>query len=241
MRQRYLDLLGLPASASRAQIEHRLNEEERKWHHRINSAPDVFKQAECQRHIDELAEAHKVLLEGAPDGGESDENTIDDSHLPPRPPLPPAPPPRSLQLASFASRLTAGFLDTALCLATCFVGWAVWSLVLLNRGQTPGKRLVRTEVRRVTGEPINGGTMFLREFILKGALAATIVLTHGLGLLLLLWPLWDKQRQALYDKLCGTIVVYASETEQHHRRNGWWQAWDGNWYPPEQHPSRTRY
>jgi uncharacterized RDD family membrane protein YckC len=53
------------------------------------------------------------------------------------------------------------------------------------------------------------GTMFLREFIIKGVVLIIIgSVTFGIGLFVAyLWLLWDKDNQELWDKMLNTVVV----------------------------------
>ena len=95
-------------------------------------------------------------------------------------------------LISIAISLVLNFLYHAVCLR-----W--WST-------TPGKRALGLRVRRWDTEgPLGWGPAVKRagsQFVLFGLLSVLLVqLLDGL------WPLWDKRRQALHDKLAGTAVV----------------------------------
>ena len=91
------------------------------------------------------------------------------------------------------------------------LGYIVWWLIALGRGQTPGKQIVGIRVIKDNGEPSNWGYTFLREFVIKLLLVGFISdVTFGIGRLVdYLWPLWDRaeKMQTLHDKLLGTIVV----------------------------------
>lgn len=69
----------------------------------------------------------------------------------------------------------------------------------LWRGRTPGKRLLGIRVARIDGDPITTWDAFSRF----GGYAAS-VLTGLLGFAQLLW---DPNRQALHDRIAGTVVV----------------------------------
>ena len=91
------------------------------------------------------------------------------------------------------------------------VGYIIWWLFALRRGQTPGKQIVGIRVIKDDGEPSGWGYTFLREFVIKflllGALSGP---TYGIARLVdYLWPLWDRaeKMQTLHDKMLGTIVV----------------------------------
>ena len=96
-------------------------------------------------------------------------------------------------------------------LAIVVIGYIVWWLIALGRGQTPGKQVVGIRVIKDDGTPSNWGYTFLREFVIKLLLVGFISdVTFGIGRLVdYLWPLWDRaeKMQTLHDKLLGTIVV----------------------------------
>ncbi len=83
-------------------------------------------------------------------------------------------------------------------------GIALWlyNCYLLGRdGATLGKRMMKVKVLDAQGQPLGFGKAFLRE-IVKQALG-------GFCFILLLWPLWDEQKQGLQDKMFGTHVFDA--------------------------------
>lgn len=93
-------------------------------------------------------------------------------------------------LKDFAEELGVGF------------GWlALYPTVTLSwwRGQTVGKKLFRIRVLRLDGEPINWWTAFERV----GGYAAGF----ATGLLGFAQVLWDANRQAIHDRIVGTVVV----------------------------------
>ena len=91
------------------------------------------------------------------------------------------------------------------------IGYIVWWLIALGRGQTPGKQIVGIRVIKDNGEPSGWGYTFLREFVIKLLLVGFLSdATFGIARLVdYLWPLWDRaeKMQTLHDKLLGTIVV----------------------------------
>jgi uncharacterized RDD family membrane protein YckC len=77
----------------------------------------------------------------------------------------------------------------------------VWlfQIYLLGRdGATLGKRWLKIKVVDQTGQPLGFGKAFLRELVKQ--------LLGGLCFLLYLWPLFDNQKQGLWDKLFNTHV-----------------------------------
>lgn len=151
------------------------------------------------------------------------------SQLPEPPPPPPPPPPgggvplvpqyRPAQntplppgvvVSSAGKRLGAYALDGLLVLVTLIIGWLIWSLIVWGKSTSPGKQLLHMKVvKKDTGLRAGYGTMALRELVGKWLIVgvaiglicsiATIVLDFML--------LWDKDRQQLWDKIAGTIVV----------------------------------
>jgi uncharacterized RDD family membrane protein YckC len=141
-----------------------------------------------------------------------------------------APPGAERAYAGWGSRVGAYLLDSLIIVVPLVVlivvGVAVdlWALVLIGyigtlvapffyftyfhgaSGQTPGKRALGIRVASdETGEPIGYGRAF-------GRYAITVVFAWVLFLPLVLdylWPLWDTKKQALHDKVVGSIVVRA--------------------------------
>lgn len=91
------------------------------------------------------------------------------------------------------------------------IGYIVWWLFALGRGQTPGKQIVGIRVIKDNGEPSEWGYTFTREFVVKFFFLGILTqVTFGIAWLVdYLWPLWDraKKKQTLHDKLLGTLVV----------------------------------
>lgn len=107
------------------------------------------------------------------------------------------------QLSGDAAAGAVGIM--LLAYAVIFLGViALWlyNCYLLGRdGATIGKRLMKVKVLDAQGQPLGFGKAFLRE-IVKQALG-------GFCFILLLWPLWDDQKQGLQDKMFGTHVYDA--------------------------------
>ena len=80
----------------------------------------------------------------------------------------------------------------------CFVGWFT-VLTRLGRGRTPGKALCRLRVVRLDGRGLRWWDAFGRAGG-YGASAATLMLGF-------LEMIWDPNRQALHDRIAGTVVL----------------------------------
>jgi uncharacterized RDD family membrane protein YckC len=79
-----------------------------------------------------------------------------------------------------------------------FVGWfTLWSLV--TRGRSPGKAVFRLRVMRLDGKALNFWDCFSRAGG-YGASAATLMLGF-------LEAIWHPNRQAIHDRIAGTVVV----------------------------------
>lgn len=79
-------------------------------------------------------------------------------------------------------------------------------------GQTFGKRVFGIQVRDATGE---GGTIGPGRAAIRFATVGLFRLVPFFGLFTLLsglWPLWDPRRQALHDKIAGSVVVRVNQT-----------------------------
>ncbi len=110
-----------------------------------------------------------------------------------------------------ADTLLVVVIAVAVALSVVFVGYTIWWLFALRRGQTPGKQIVGIRVIRDDGSPSGWGYTFLREFVIKFLLVGFLTeATFGIARLVdYLWPLWDRaeKMQTLHDKLLGTLVV----------------------------------
>jgi uncharacterized RDD family membrane protein YckC len=83
------------------------------------------------------------------------------------------------------------------------IGVWLYNCHLLGRdGATLGKRMMKIKVLDPQYQPLGFGKAFLRE-IVKGALGSACFI-------LLLWPLWDNEKQGLQDKLFSTHVYQAA-------------------------------
>jgi uncharacterized RDD family membrane protein YckC len=71
-----------------------------------------------------------------------------------------------------------------------------------ERGQTIGKRACGIRVVSEHGGPAGYGKAFARNLV-----ARVIGLAPIVGLVDVLWPLWDSRKQCLHDKAGSTLVV----------------------------------
>lgn len=110
-----------------------------------------------------------------------------------------------------ADTITVIVIAVFVAVVVVWIGYIVWWLFALGRGQTPGKQIVGIRIIKDDGSPSNWGYTFLREFVIKSVLVGILSnLTMGAAWLVdYLWPLWDREKkmQTLHDKLLGTLVV----------------------------------
>ncbi|HJQ25451.1 MAG TPA: RDD family protein [Blastocatellia bacterium] len=92
-----------------------------------------------------------------------------------------------------------------LAMVVIFGGWLIawlFNIYLLGKnGATLGKRWMKIKVLDQTGQPLGFGKAFLRELVKQAV--------GGFCFILLLWPLWDQEKQGLYDKVFSTHVYEA--------------------------------
>ena len=89
---------------------------------------------------------------------------------------------------------------------TLGIGWVIWALMIVGRGQTPAKALLNLRVIDTASlRPVSFVRMFWVREIVAGIVAGlAIPLTLGV---LLLMPFWDRRNQNLWDKISSTYVV----------------------------------
>ena len=116
--------------------------------------------------------------------------------------------PKGITLSSAGRRFGGYLLEGLLLICTLGIGWIIWTLVVWARGQTPAKQVLGMRVVRLDTRAHAGwGRMFLRDFIGKLLVSLTFGLLFIGGVIADCWLLWDKDKQELWDKIAGTVVV----------------------------------
>jgi len=95
--------------------------------------------------------------------------------------------------------------DTAVLVAAAVVLLGYPALMLAyNHGQTLGKAVARVRVIGADGQPVGLGRAFGRELV-----KVVFNYTGVIGIIDVLWPLWQAENRALHDLIAGTRVVQA--------------------------------
>lgn len=139
--------------------------------------------------------------------------------------------------ASLQHRFGQLLLEIALVIVTLGIGYLIWFFIVLGRGQTPGKQILKLRVYdAATGKPAKWGHMFIRELGIYLALgfgigALAIVLgfqtlseiesessfeTYVGSLIFLIDALWifkGSERKRLIDVVCKTDVLNEAATQ----------------------------
>ena len=108
-----------------------------------------------------------------------------------------------MEIASPIRRLFANILDGILFFLTLIIGYIIWWLIVLARGQTPGKQLLGIRAERRDGGQVSWGTMFVREIV--KAVAHSFVIGFFVDAILLLMD--DNEHRSLSDRVANTVIV----------------------------------
>lgn len=105
----------------------------------------------------------------------------------------------------------AGFAVLALIGVVVTIAALVWVASKYQNGQSVGKRVMGTQVVSANdGTPLNWAfNLIVRTILVKGlAIGIVSSLTFYIFMLInFLWPLWDKNQQAVHDKMVNTYVI----------------------------------
>ena len=130
------------------------------------------------------------------------------------------------RIASPQHRLAGRAVDVGLYVITFGIGWIIWSLILWQQGQTPGKQILK--LRTYNQEnllPAKWGHMAIREFLLPQAVS--IVLT--VPILILASPVGPTLFTSLFSYIgialltityltvCLVDVLWIFRQEKYHR------------------------
>ena len=108
-----------------------------------------------------------------------------------------------METASPVRRLFAHILDWVLFFLLLVIGYLVWWLIVLARGQTPGKQLMGIYAITGNGDRAGWGTMFVREVVKRIAHAFVIGFFADAFFMLL----DQEDNRSLSDRVAGTVIV----------------------------------
>jgi len=112
----------------------------------------------------------------------------------------------SFQKATIQHRLGQFFLEIGLFIVTLGIGYAIWFLIVLGQGQTPGKQILKLRVyNSTTGNPARWGQMFIRELGLHWLLG---ILAYGLPIAIGLVDLREFINGGLFVSGLGDFIFY---------------------------------
>ena len=110
-------------------------------------------------------------------------------------------------LSSAGKRFGAFLLDIVLAIVTLGIGWIVWDLIVWKAGQSPAKQLLHMRIiSGDTGQPIDWGKSFLRNFVCYG-LIGLIPLAGPIYRIVGACFVFNDDRRALWDRMVNTYVV----------------------------------
>ena len=108
-----------------------------------------------------------------------------------------------MEYATPLRRLMADIMEVILFFLTLVIGYVIWWLIVLGRGQTPGKQLLGICAVRRDGNPVGWGIMFVREIIKY--VAHSFVIGFFADAVLILID--DNERRSLADRVVDTVIV----------------------------------
>ncbi len=108
-----------------------------------------------------------------------------------------------MEYATPVRRLFANVLDWVLFFLTLVIGYIIWWLIVLGRGQTPGKQLLGIRAIKRDGDLSGWGNTFVREVV--KTVAHWFVIGFFADVILLLTD--DDEHRSLSDRVADTVVV----------------------------------
>ena len=107
-----------------------------------------------------------------------------------------------MDIASGGQRFLAWLLEGLLAILTLGIGYLLWLVIVMARGQTPGKQLMGIRVVRQDGSTASWGLMFGRGF------CKFLVSCIPFGALIsFIFMLTDDDKRAIHDRMVSTLVV----------------------------------
>ena len=108
-----------------------------------------------------------------------------------------------MEYATPIRRLMAHILDGILFFLTLIIGYIIWWLIVIGRGQTPGKQLLGIRAMLRDGSPSGWVSTFVREIV--KLVAHGFVIGFFADIILLLMD--EEEHRSLSDRVANTVVV----------------------------------
>lgn len=120
-------------------------------------------------------------------------------------------------LASPGKRFGTFLLEIVLSIVTLGIGYLIWMLFTWSNGQSPGKKITNLKyVNTSTGRVADWGKTALRDFVVVRILYYFItIFSLTIGFLISAFMIFDKDKnnQAGWDRIAGTVVVDVSNVQ----------------------------
>ena len=122
-----------------------------------------------------------------------------------------------LPFATPLHRFGSAILEAVLAVVTLGIGWFIWWLILIGRGQTPARQILGLRIVDIkTMQPVSSSQVFLRGFVVYflafSALASALsLLLFGAGWIFTLVSallVFRASHQTLWDQMTGTTVGF---------------------------------
>ncbi len=126
--------------------------------------------------------------------------------------------PEALPLATIGMRIWGAILESILLLVTLGIGWFIWYLVVVGRGLTPARQILKLiVVDSQTRVPVDPGKAFVRGFFIYyllfgvvGSLISSAAMGFPFALNLMAAAfILRESRQTLWDQLTNTVIGQA--------------------------------
>lgn len=122
--------------------------------------------------------------------------------------------PSALPLASIGMRIWGVILEAILGVVTLGIGWLIWYFVVVGRGLTPARQVLKLRVVDArTRVPVEPGRAFVRGFFVYSLLFGFVfnsLVTSLFGFPFFFWVaalfILRQSRQTLWDQLTNTVI-----------------------------------
>ena len=129
----------------------------------------------------------------------------------------------TVRKVTYTRRFFASVLEGIAFVGTLVIGWYIWLLFSARYAQSPAKGTLHIFILNIdTGQPISAGRVWMREVLVKQLLVTAANFVTGIAWFVDdIWVLFDRNRQALHDKVVNTVVVYAPDGLPELRAPAW--------------------